>query len=132
MSENQTDTSPVVLVGHCGPDAWMLKSMLGRAAPGRAIELVNATGELEPLLDSAALLVVNRVLDGAFATDSGIGLIESIAGRDGRKPPMVLVSNLSDAQELSERVGAQPGFGKNALYDDETIERVRAAIASGA
>ncbi len=132
MSENQTDATPVVLVGHCGPDAWMLKSMLGRAAPGHAIEMVNAAGELEAILDSAALLVVNRVLDGRFPSDSGVGLIESISGRDGRKPPMILVSNLSDAQEQGEQAGAQPGFGKNALYDDESIERVRAAIASGA
>lgn len=125
-------TSPVILVGHCGPDAWMLKSMLGRAAPEHPIEMINDAGDLEASLDTAAVLVVNRVLDGAFPSESGIGLIESIAQRDGRKPPMILVSNLSDAQEQGERAGALPGFGKNALYDDETIERVRAAIASGA
>ncbi len=131
MSENKAKASPVVLVGHCGPDAWMLKSMLGRAAPEHPIEMVNALSELEAMLGSAALLVVNRVLDGAFGSDSGIGLIGDLAGRDGRTPPMILVSNLSESQEEGERAGASPGFGKSDLYADETTARVRAAIASG-
>lgn len=126
------NNAPLVLVGHCGPDSWMLKSMLGKAAPDHPIEMINALSDLEPLLDSAALLLVNRVLDGRFESESGIGLIESISSRDGTRPPMILVSNLEDAQAEGERAGAKPGFGKSDLYADETLTRVQAAIQGGA
>jgi hypothetical protein len=130
MSQNVSEeTRAVVLVGHCGPDAWMLKSMVGKAAPGRPIEMANSDRDLEAYLDSAALLLVNRVLDGRFGTESGIELIGSLASREGGAPPMILVSNLPDAQAEGERAGARPGFGKSDLYAAETIERVQRAIA---
>ena len=132
MSQRAGNTdAPVVLVGHCGPDAWMLKSMLGRAAPGRPIEMVNSEKDLEASLDDAALLLVNRVLDGRFGSDSGIELIGSLASRGDGAPPMILVSNLPDAQEEGEKAGALPGFGKSDLYAPETIDRVQQALGAG-
>lgn len=108
----------------------MLKSMAGKAAPGRALEMINSMAQLEPVLETAAVLLVNRVLDGKFASDSGIELIELISGRDGRRPPMILVSNLEDAQAQAESAGAMPGFGKSDLYAPTTVERVQAAIGA--
>ena len=79
MSTPADTANPVILAGHCGPDSWMLKSMLGRAAPGREIEMINTLEELEAALDRAALVLVNRVLDGRFASESGLELIATIA-----------------------------------------------------
>ena len=108
----------------------MLKSMLGKAAPDHAVEVVNTEQDLDAVLARASLLLVNRVLDGRFPSESGIELIERLNARERNTPPMILVSNLDDAQAQAARAGAMPGFGKSELYAPETIERVREAIGA--
>jgi len=117
----------IALVGHCTPDAAMLRSMLARALPGSAIELVND----EPALRDAkhaGLLLVNRVLDGSFgAVQSGIELIRLLHADASFAGRTMLVSNYPEAQAEAEAVGSHPGFGKSDLYDPETIARVQTA-----
>ena len=104
------DARTVVLVGHCFPDRFMIKSAIKRAVPGSSLETVNDEKELEPYLNGGALLLVNRELDGRFDTDSGIVLIERVM--QGDDPPVtILISNYEDAQSHAEAAGANPGFG---------------------
>lgn len=114
-----------VLVGHCGPDVFLLRNALQRADGDTDIAVVNHADALDTHVKGGDLLLVNRVLDGAFAHESGIELIRDVAARGGRA---LLVSNYDDAQQQAEAAGALPGFGKNALYDAETVERLRAAL----
>ena len=114
----------ILLVGHCGPDTFALRSAMGRF--GR-VEMVNDAETLSGRLADASLLLVNRVLDGRFATESGIELIRELSG-DG-SPALMLVSNYPEAQAEAEAAGAVPGFGKAELYDEQTAERVQAALA---
>ena len=116
----------VVLVGHCFPDRFMIKSAIKRAVPGSSLETVNEEKGLEPYLNGSAVLLVNRELDGTFVTDSGIELIEQVM--KGDDPPVtILISNYEDAQTHAEAAGANPGFGKSDLYEARTVEILRTA-----
>lgn len=116
-----------ILVGHCVPDAIMLKTVVQRAFPGASVETVNDQGALDSTLERDVVLVVNRELDGEF--DVGRGGIDLIRSQAGDRVPMLLVSNFEDAQAEAEAAGAMPGFGKSNLYDDETTQRLKAAAS---
>ncbi|MGI9015159.1 MAG: hypothetical protein ACR2GY_13060 [Phycisphaerales bacterium] len=117
----------ILLVGHCGPDAFMLRNAVARISPGVAIEMVNE----QEAVDAAGrddVLLVNRVLDGDFPSESGIDLIRRRGSDAAASPAMLLVSNIASAQAEAEAAGAQPGFGKVDLFAAETAERLRAAM----
>ncbi len=123
MSETRT----VVLVGHCRPDVFMLKSAVGRVVPDSPIETVNDSAALAPHLTSDRLLLVNRELDGDFETTSGIDLI-SRATQPDDAPIAILISNFEEAQRDAVAAGARPGFGKRDLYAPETAEILRDGV----
>lgn len=121
------DTRTIVLVGHCGPDMFMLKSALGRAAADSPIVTVNDTQSLSEYLNGNSVLLVNRELDGSFDVKSGIELIAQIA--KGQTPPItMLISNYEDAQAQAIAAGARQGFGKSDLYDQSTSDALRDAV----
>lgn len=117
----------VVLVGHCGPDMFMLKTAVGRALPGATIVSVNDVDALDEYRTAEALLLVNRELDGRFYTQSGIDLISEIAQQKNALLTM-LISNLEDAQAQAVAAGAKPGFGKSQLYDKSTTDILTGAM----
>ena len=115
-----------VLVGHCWADRFGLKAAVKRAVPGARIEKANDMGTLRAHLDSGTVLLVNRVLDGGFETDSGVELIRLLAGT-GDLPAAILISNHLDAQADAEAAGALPGFGKSQLGDEAALDLIRRA-----
>lgn len=116
----------IVLVGHCGPDAMMLRTAVSRYLPDATMTTVDDRKSLERHLGPGHLLLVNRVLDGDFGTGSGAELIRELAQRE--PPPVVmLISNYADAQKEAERAGAMPGFGKSGLYEEGAGEKLRGA-----
>lgn len=121
------DKPHVLLVGHCGPDAYAIKSAVSSAVPGASVAMVTDAGRLEAELPRASLLLVNRVLDGSFEHEGGIELIRALSEREGA-PPAMLVSNFAEAQAEAQAAGAVPGFGKTALYAADTKARIRSAI----
>ncbi len=117
----------VVLVGHCGPDMFMLKTAVGRALPEATIVSVNDVDALSEYRTSETLLLVNRELDGRFHSQSGIDLISEIAQqKDGAVT--ILISNLQDAQAQAVAAGAKHGFGKSQLYEESTAEILRESL----
>ena len=116
----------VLLVGHCGPDAFMLKSAMRSHVPGAKVKMVTDDATLSKLIGDASLVLVNRVLDGRFPSDDGIGLIEILAPIAPGK--VMLISNFADAQARAEAVGAVPGFGKTDMRSDTTRERIASVI----
>lgn len=119
----------VKLVGHCGPDAIMLKTVVQRALPEASVELVNDQAALDAALAGDVVLLVNRELDGAFhAGTGGIDLIRQLAQSDS-PPPMLLVSNFEEAQSEAQAAGAMPGFGKSNLYHEDTTQRLKNAVS---
>jgi ActR/RegA family two-component response regulator len=126
--ENMSAAAPVrkvVLVGHCGFDEGSLKRAVSAALPGIAVTSANDNKALAAFDGADALLLVNRVLDGRFGSDSGIDLIRELADRQ-HSPRMMLISNYTDAQAQAVEAGALPGFGKSDLGDPDTVKKLRA------
>lgn len=119
----------IALVGHCGPDCSMLRAALASAAPGCAIERVQDEAGAVAAHKAAALLLINRVLDGDFADSSGIGLIRRLAASGSGGGVLMLVSDLAVAQSEATLAGAAEGFGKSELYAPRMRARVQAALA---
>jgi two-component system, chemotaxis family, chemotaxis protein CheY len=139
----------ILLVGHCFPDAAMLRVALRSAAPDAEFRSINDRAALDAHLRGADLALVNRVLDGDFGVPDGIALIRVLAD-DARarspddvttrarqqaaripasRPVLMLVSTYPEAQDQAVSAGALPGFGKSDLYAEETHRRVRDALA---
>ena len=119
----------VMLVGHCGPDAIMLKTVVQRALPEANVELINDHDALDASLAGDVVLLVNRELDGDFRTGvGGIDLIRHLT-ESATTAPMLLVSNFEEAQAQAEAAGAMPGFGKSDLYHDDTTQRLKDAAS---
>lgn len=128
----------VLLVGHCVPDAYMLKNIVERYVPSAVVLSITQQADLERELAASPphstphspphVLLVNRVIDGYFEHSIGQVLIRSLAARPNFTPSLILISNLDEAQRDAESAGAMPGFGKSNLYDDQTRQRLLAAI----
>lgn len=116
----------VLLVGHCMPDGYALKSAVRRALGDPVIVLVNDDGELRKQMPGARLVLVNRVLDGEFPDADGVELIRRIAPMGARA---MLISNFPEAQEGAAAAGGLRGFGKSAMNSEATASALRAAVA---
>lgn len=126
-----SDHAPlIVLVGHCGPDSFMLRNVAQRAVPGARVESADDRESLQAAAADADLLLVNRVLDTDVGYASGIDLIRDLS--PNARAAMMLISNYPDAQTQAEAAGAVPGFGKRDAYAEETAERIRRAVARSA
>lgn len=121
----------VILVGHCGADSGMLHRVVGDALKNVPVAVCNDERSLESQARPDSLLLVNRVLDGAFSAGGGIDLIRAIAKRK-EKPAMMLVSNYAEAQAEAVAAGALPGFGKSQAYDAATAKLLQGAAGESA
>lgn len=118
----------IALVGHCGPDAWMLRGVVARAFPGAEVAMVNDSATTSAHAERADLLLVNRRLGGDFDTTSGLDLIRALMGLPRRRATLMLVSDLAEAQAQAEALGAAPGIGKSRAGTPEAAQRMRAAV----
>lgn len=119
----------IVLVGHCGPDAAALRSAIRSHLTSAEVAAVDDPAALEAELSRADVLLINRVLDGSFGGQRGVELIAALVRRRaGSRPVLMLVSNDAEAQRAAESAGAMPGFGKRAMYDAGTRDRLMAAV----
>ncbi len=120
-----TAAKRVVLVGHCVPDSFMLKGVIEREVPDAVVVRANSDAELKQHAMGAALLVVNRELDGNFADGKGFSVVQAFA-KSG--PKTMLISNFPEALAEAEKLGAMPGFGKKTAGAEESAKRLRAAV----
>lgn len=114
-------------VGQCGFDGprmmRLFQERLG-ATVTNAADADEAAEKLEE--DEFDLVLVNRV----FASDDGdgIALIRELR-KAGVETPMMLVSDLPEAQEQAVAAGAVRGFGKSKLADPATLELIKKTAA---
>jgi hypothetical protein len=125
--EDQMGAKRIVLVGHCGPDAFAIRNAIQSFVPGAIVETATDEESAARAALSSDLLVINRMLDGDFTSESGLELIRHF-GFQSVGAKLMLVSNFPNAQEEAEAAGAIPGFGKKALYAESTRQRVREAL----
>lgn len=118
----------ILLVGHCVPDMYMLKSKMQQLFPGTAVESSKSQDDLSARITPQSLLLVNRVLDGLFSVEDGIELIEKLA-QEADAPKMMLISNFPEFQQQAVKVGALMGFGKSEMGSSATEDKLRKAMA---
>lgn len=109
------------LVGHCRPDTFAITGAVKDALGD--VEFVSIDSDAD-LVGDFDLLLVNRVLFGAFADESGIRLIEDLS--PARR--CMLVSNFAEAHEEAVRAGGLSGFGKAELRSEKMKSALRAAL----
>lgn len=115
----------IALVGHCGPDSFALQSSIMGFVPGSVIHKLNSTDDLTAKMKQLSLLVVNRVLDGQFGSDSGIELIRNL---DDGAPPAMLISNFPESLDESVAAGAVMGYGKTKMRSPEAETALKSAL----
>ncbi len=115
----------IALVGHCGPDAFALQSSVMGFVSGAVIHKVNTRDELDEKMDDLSLLLVNRVLEEGFGTESGIELIRGLG--EGA-PPAMLITNFEDSMKESIEAGGVMGFGKSAMRSQEAERALKDAL----
>ena len=120
MSEIQ-----IALVGHCGPDSFALQSSVMGFVPGAIIHKLNTKDELNAKMSELSLLIVNRVLDGRFDSESGIELIRGLG--EG-SPPAMLISNFPESLDESVAAGAVMGYGKKKMRSAEAETALKSAL----
>ncbi|MEQ8349951.1 MAG: response regulator [Leptospiraceae bacterium] len=111
----------VLDVGQCNPDHMALRGLVESfgaemhrvALPSQAMEKLES--------ESFDLVLVNRKIDQDY-TD-GTELVKMMkANEKTRDVPVMLVSNLPDAQKEAMSLGAEKGFGKDYLRARNTLE----------
>lgn len=103
------------LVGHCGPDAFMLRSAVKYAIPDAEVIFISDTPSLQSAIEKGvSALLVNRVLDGYFSDTRGVELIRQLKQSYPNLKTM-LISNYPQAQSEAIQSGADEGFGKSEM-----------------
>jgi len=115
-------------IGQCGFDGPRMEELWHEALGAKVVRVANADEAFEELNgNNYDIILVNRILarDGS----SGLDVIREI--KQARiKTPVMLVSDLSEAQHEAEAIGAVPGFGKADLCNPETLELVNSVATA--
>ncbi len=111
-----TQNYNIALVGHCGPDAFALKSSIMGFLPGSQVEMLGSLSAFQTRMSEFDLCLVNRVLDGQFPDESGIELIKTL---HATHPPMMLISNFPESLQEAVDAGGVMGFGKRGMRSEE-------------
>jgi CheY-like chemotaxis protein len=117
-------TKQVLDVGNCGPDHATLSAALMKHFAVEVFQADQALDALEILRrETIDLVLVNRKLDIDYS--DGIEVIKQIkAEPDLAKIPVMLITNHDEYQQAALAAGADYGFGKLALHDAKTLERL--------
>ena len=125
-------TLTIALVGHCGPDSFMLRSAVKYAMKVADVPLIITQAQLDAAMKSSTasnryVLLVNRVLDGEFDLSEGIELIQLLKASHPAVRCMV-ISNYPESQQAAISAGAMPGFGKAEVGSAKMKDALASAI----
>jgi response regulator of citrate/malate metabolism len=106
-------------VGQCGFDGPRIMQLLEEQLNAK-VDTANTAAETKHKVAKGKydLILVNRLL--AADQSSGTDLIGDLV-RSGVRTPVMLVSDLQEAQDEAVANGAVQGFGKAVLEDEETL-----------
>jgi CheY-like chemotaxis protein len=117
----------VLSLGQCSADHYAISQLLLEGFGAEAIAADTVDEALSELRSGRyALVLVNRIFEYG---GSGLAFIAELKSDEslGRLPVM-LVSDRPEAQRQAVEHGALPGFGKAALRDPLTLQRLGAAL----
>jgi len=118
----------VLSIGQCDYDHGNIARMLRHHFGAEAVPAADGVEALEHLRKGPFhLILVNRILDRSG--EEGLEVIRLLR----RQPelaatPIMLVSNYPTAQEQAIKLGAAPGFGKDALTHGSTLQMLRSYL----
>lgn len=113
-------------IGQCGYDSGQIEALLTRAFGATVDHSPTRTDALQHCAQHTYdLILVNRLLDSDRS--SGLDLIRDLID-GGTTVPIMLVSNLPNAQDSAVELGAIRGFGKAELNAPETVSRLRSIL----
>ncbi|MCP4190484.1 MAG: response regulator transcription factor [Planctomycetaceae bacterium] len=114
----------VLDVGNCVPDHDAIRRLIMSHFDAEVAQAHGLDDALQALRQgSFDLILINRKLD----RDSSEGMIvlEAIkADTELASTPIMLVTNFEDHQQLAVQAGAVAGFGKLALQESSTIDKL--------
>jgi len=119
----------VLNVGQCSPDNAGITQMLSSNF-NVEVEVAETHADAVRMASESAfdLVLLNRIYDATGA--EGIETLKTLKSEEStRSTPVMLVSNYQDTQEAAVAIGAEEGFGKSALADPITIDRLRHFLA---
>ncbi len=110
--------------GNCGPDFNAIRRMAKSFFGATVVQSHGAEDTLKLLRTRPVdLVTVNRKLDRDY-TD-GLEVVKQIKDDpDVGSVPVMLVTNYEEQQQVAVELGAVPGFGKLALQQESTRERL--------
>ena len=116
----------ILSIGQCGFDHSAIARFLSRTLQAHTDGAATAAEGLQKFArGSYHLVLVNRIIDGDAS--SGLDLAAKLCAQQGC-PPVMLVSNLPQAQAAAVAVGAVAGFGKSSMDDPEVGRRLQALL----
>jgi len=118
----------VLDVGQCGFDHSAIAELIEKSCNAQVDAAQNAD-EARKLMARKKydLVLINRILDADGS--SGIELIQKLRAQPNC-PPLMLVSNLTEAQRQAIAAGAVEGFGKAAIHLPHTAEHLREVLGT--
>jgi len=120
----------VLSVGQCDYDHGSISRLLSQRFQATVDPAETAAEALQAVArERYNLVLVNRLLD--WDGSEGLEVLQQIREQQGTSaPPVMLVSNLAEAQAASVAAGGVAGFGKNALQAPQTLELLRPYLTS--
>jgi len=115
----------VIDVGNCVPDHAAIRRLIESnldAHVAQAHDLKDTLRELER--EPAALVLVNRKLDLDYS--DGMAIIRHLkSSAQWSATPLMLISNYLEYQNEAVAAGCEPGFGKQELRSEATLEKLK-------
>jgi CheY-like chemotaxis protein len=110
----------VLDVGNCNPDHSAIRAMLEQSFGAEVVRVHGPEDAFEELRKGPFdLVVINRKLDRDYS--DGIDILKDIkADPQLQSVPVMLITNYPEHQAAAVAAGAEPGFGKKFLYDEQT------------
>lgn len=119
----------IALVGHCGPDSFMLRSAVKYAAKDAEVLMINDDNQLAHQLSTGlSLLLVNRMMDGNFEVREGVELIRRLHITYPQLP-LMLISNYPESQQAAVEAGGRLGFGKSEIGSAKMKDALAGVLA---
>jgi len=117
-------TKTLVDCGNCAPDFQAIRSMAETNFGAKVLQTHGLEDTLEVLRkEGVDLVTINRKLDRDYS--DGLEIAKAIkADPELQSTPVMLVTNYEEHQQTAIANGCERGFGKLAIGDAETRQRL--------
>jgi CheY-like chemotaxis protein len=114
----------VLDVGNCVPDHTAIRTMLERNFSAEVVRVHGPVDTFEELRKGKFdLVVINRKLDQDYS--DGMEILQAIKADPAlSSTPVMIITNYPEYEAAAVSAGAEPGFGKKSLYDEQTRARL--------